>query len=784
MSRSRLFFIMPFGVRQAGEPPGEHDFDDFYHRLLRPLAIREGWEPLRIDEVVTPGLVTTQALQEILTADLVVADVSSPNGNVYYELGVRQAIAPTGTVLVAVSGTVLPFDIANQRVLFYQKDFENDTAFAHAFADALREWDGGATQSSPVRSALEQLALVAQGPQVDPANFERELNLKIGRAQNHEQLIAVWHWAQKFSPLPTSGLLALAEGFADANDYTQALEVMTLASTSNPDYEILRMRGFYLRHLDDLESAAEEFQRALELNPNDPETLGMLGGVYKRTGNYSQALNCYRRGVALSPRNLYMLVNEAALAILESPGNPQGGVGLYEALLEFVSLDPRLTEDSWASLVRAEAMFAIGDESGFRKELAEAQRQGARPQDVRSVADQLALLGSAGYQSEMAARLEGVARGIAEDQRSGTQAKPALEKAYGLSEARRLVVHLSDPHFGSIMRDGRAIEMHRFFDGENSVRLSAELVVEIRRAANAGNYKPEDISIVVSGDLTYQATVAEFKLVEAFLQELCQELSLQRQQIILVPGNHDVDWRLAAIDVTHRFDNYLTFVRRFYGKELFEKLFPLIAWDFDIATDRPPANNIVLFSVHGPLAFVGLNSCVFETDQDHYGFVGLRQLDLASGLLEQAPREAIKIAVMHHHLHPFPEVLEAREGSDVWLDLSTVRDAGIVEQRLEQLGIDVVLHGHKHKPQLRETLVRHRMDTQGSTERKLVVSGAGSVGVNSRELEHSESNHFALVEVLRSRREADAEFLRVEWREMSYLPGANWATQQRWVING
>jgi hypothetical protein len=35
----------------------------------------------------------------------------------------------------------------------------------------------------------------------------------------------------------------------------------------------------------------------------------------------------------------------------------------------------------------------------------------------------------------------------------------------------------------------------------------------------------------------------------------------------------------------------------------------------------------------------------------------------------------------------------------------TIRDAGLVERRLEKLGFDLVLHGHKHKPQLRETLV-------------------------------------------------------------------------------
>ena len=197
--------------------------------------------------------------------------------------------------------------------------------------------------------------------------------------------------------------------------------------------------------------------------------------------------------------------------------------------------------------------------------------------------------------------METLARDVAEGEHQRTRVEPVSETP---PETRRLIVHLSDPHFGSIVRNGLAIDMHRFFDGENSVRLSTELVGEIERAASAGEYRPEDISIVVSGDLTYTASVAEFKLVEAFLEELCEELSLQRRQVVLVPGNHDVDWRLAAIDVTHRFDNYLTFVRGFYGRDLFAELFPQVAWDFDIATDGPLQTRSCFFRcmAHLPLS--------------------------------------------------------------------------------------------------------------------------------------------------------------------------------------
>ena len=63
----------------------------------------------------------------------------------------------------------------------------------------------------------------------------------------------------------------------------------------------------------------------------------------------------------------------------------------------------------------------------------------------------------------------------------------------------------------------------------------------------------------------------------------------------------------------------------------------------------------------------------------------------------------IKIAVIHHQLHPFPEpIIDSRDG-EKWMDLSIIRDGGFVERKLQEFEFDVVFHGHKHKPQIRET---------------------------------------------------------------------------------
>jgi hypothetical protein len=128
-------------------------------------------------------------------------------------------------------------------------------------------------------------------------------------------------------------------------------------------------------------------------------------------------------------------------------------------------------------------------------------------------------------------------------------------------------------------------------------------------------------------------------------------------------------------------------------------------------------------------------------------------------------------------------MLSPRGNQEVWLDVSTIRDAGHVERYLEKMGFDLVLHGHKHKPQMRETLVRDPDPTLLKAEpRRLIVCGAGSVSCT--ELEHNESNHYEVLEIRQIPRREGAEFLRVEWRVLPVTPGAEWTTSKAWDLLG
>src|SRR5262249_37474923 len=86
--------------------------------IIRAI-VKAGHTPLRIDELNEPGDVIGQYINKIFSAKIVIVDVSMPNGNVYYELGIRQSLSNHPTILVAQVGSELPFDIQSQRVLFY-----------------------------------------------------------------------------------------------------------------------------------------------------------------------------------------------------------------------------------------------------------------------------------------------------------------------------------------------------------------------------------------------------------------------------------------------------------------------------------------------------------------------------------------------------------------------------------------------------------------------------------------------------------------------------------------
>ncbi|MFO7543806.1 MAG: hypothetical protein R6W97_13495 [Thiobacillus sp.] len=87
--------------------------------LIKPALDMAGLEALRADEETRAGDIRTDMFQELLIADLVVADLTLDNPNVWYELGVRHALRARGVVLVCCGRTTTAFDLYTDRKLHY-----------------------------------------------------------------------------------------------------------------------------------------------------------------------------------------------------------------------------------------------------------------------------------------------------------------------------------------------------------------------------------------------------------------------------------------------------------------------------------------------------------------------------------------------------------------------------------------------------------------------------------------------------------------------------------------
>jgi hypothetical protein len=106
----KVFVIMPFS-----EP-----FGPLYRDVILPVARKLGFEVVRVDEVVGPGLIISDIQRQIESSHAVVAEVSTPNPNVFYELGYADALRKPAVLLVREQeGQAMPFDIRGSRAIFY-----------------------------------------------------------------------------------------------------------------------------------------------------------------------------------------------------------------------------------------------------------------------------------------------------------------------------------------------------------------------------------------------------------------------------------------------------------------------------------------------------------------------------------------------------------------------------------------------------------------------------------------------------------------------------------------
>lgn len=291
------FMVMPFGKKptNSSDPkiPGQINFDALWDRALRPMIEELGYEPIRADQDVG-SLIVQEMIERLAYADLVIAEMTILNANVYYEVGVRQAAQREGCVLIAANWAQQAFDVDQMRRVTYPLPEgtitdETATAIRAALCDQVSKRLGGI-------SAVFQ-ALPGYETKMDA---ERAESFK-GRAQQLADLQAQFRTARRVpKDQRAEQAVKLAEQYRSeaAKLPTVALELLNLLKDAAQWQSILGLVGSLPERTRNLpivqeiyalalsksgqpQKAIEVLEVLIELNGETSERRGLLGGRYK-----------------------------------------------------------------------------------------------------------------------------------------------------------------------------------------------------------------------------------------------------------------------------------------------------------------------------------------------------------------------------------------------------------------------------------------------------------------------------------------------------------------------
>jgi hypothetical protein len=134
--------------------------DDLMKYIIAPCAVELGYDkPIRADSLPEPGRITSQIIDLLNGADLVIADLTANNANVFYELSCRHAVGKPA-IHMALDGTPLPFDVADNRTIFYTMHASRvERAKEELTGQIKRIEEPGYKARNPISDAIGLIAL-------------------------------------------------------------------------------------------------------------------------------------------------------------------------------------------------------------------------------------------------------------------------------------------------------------------------------------------------------------------------------------------------------------------------------------------------------------------------------------------------------------------------------------------------------------------------------------------------------------------------------------------------
>lgn len=441
--QKRCFVVMGFGIKTDFATGRKLDLNKSYRLLIKPVVEEKGLICVRADEIQHSGVIDVPMYKELMTADVVIADLSTANANAFYELGIRHALRPRTTIVVSEDKMAYPFDVNHISITSYTHlgnaiDFDEVERFRKVLGDKL---DAVLELNEPDSPVYTYLKLVPPALQKEIAKAEQaaQTNQSPGAEPGEETKTLSRLAEEGEDALSENNFVKAKELFSKAVDISRqhsgtskvsvdAYLVQRLALATYKAGEPNQVKALYtgLRLLDDL-----------DLNhTNDPETVALAGAIEKRLyekkqgeTHLSAAILYYQRGYYLLNNryngiNLAFMLDYRANSALSATKEEQiadmvnarrirkevlimcdNDWGLITARQEKIKEgrqnNPEFTKSQlladeqqmfWILINRAEAYFGLGNIEAYKEALAAAKKLDHEEWMLESLKEQISKL--------------------------------------------------------------------------------------------------------------------------------------------------------------------------------------------------------------------------------------------------------------------------------------------------------------------------------------------------------------------------------------------------------
>jgi tetratricopeptide (TPR) repeat protein len=336
MSRPICFMIMPYDTKPTGAlagsgAPDKVNFDRLWEKALRPAIDKAGYEPVRANEDIG-ALIIQEMIQRLAISDLVLADVSIPNGNVYYEVGIRHACQRLGCVLTAADWSKPLFDIQQMRQIRYPLP---DQSISEETATEIVKVFGIAI---PVMSTGESpfYQVFPKYPQYDPtlatsfkksfeelSRFQAEV-IATRAASGDERRTRALELRKRYytgGPIQTAVAIELLYTLRDSTDWATTLQFIDNFPEDLRNSPLVKeQRALAQSKSGDHETAIGALRELILTSGDTAERRGLLGGRYKskwkatkNPADLDRAVAEYEVGMKLDLNDYYPSSNLARL---------------------------------------------------------------------------------------------------------------------------------------------------------------------------------------------------------------------------------------------------------------------------------------------------------------------------------------------------------------------------------------------------------------------------------------------------------------------------------------